>query len=171
MDHCPCPHRRSSGLRRLHSYTPLTIAYRHFSFARHHADGTKDGPDAAIHAARKSPRLEAAQHLLKRSGLLGPAIVQPEQRRKSADCVQKALSSESTVTVPTLRRLRCRLTAAPTVLVCLWCPTSWAPHIRVRCRCGGCHFSFLKLTGSLKTSVSNPCASVCACRRPTRQNP
>ena len=85
-------------------------------------------PDAAIRAARLSLRLQAAQHLLKRSSLpssrllclplSGAAIpLAVLERPLPATIDVGPLASESAV--PTLRRLRLRLTRAQTVPVCM----------------------------------------------------
>ena len=156
-DHCPCPHRHSSGRRRLHSYTALTMANRHFSgfpFVRRRRlccslDSvcyTLTGQRTVQMQPSALPEnpLEAAhwQYLLKSSSLPGPAIFThavpaPQQRSKIACCAQRPLNAtpavrtlSSETTVPTLRQL-CSLTPAQSVLVCLWCLTSWAPHLRV----------------------------------------
>ena len=85
-------------------------------------------PDAAIRAARLSLRLQAVQHLLKRSSLpssrllclplisaaILPAV--PERQLLATPDVEP-LASESAVL--TLRRLLLRLTRAQTVPVCM----------------------------------------------------
>ena len=101
-------------------------------------------PDAAIRAARLSPRLEAAQHLPKRlslpsSRLLGLPSAVPD-RPLPATPVVGSLSSESTV--QTLRWLRRLLTFAQTVPV--WptsrcsarLPSDPSPPSPLHCRCG-----------------------------------
>ena len=91
--------------------------------------------DAAIRAARLSPRLQATQHLLKRQSLpssrlpclpLSGAASLPTvpERPLPASPAVRPLSSESAVSA--LQRLRLRLTSAQTAPVCLWCPTSRA---------------------------------------------
>ena len=106
-------------------------------------------PDAAICAARLSPRLEAVQHLLKRSNAsVTPAVPAPQRRHKGP------IPSESTV--PTLRRLRlsrllklclsaCGDRKAAPLHACRRATHLWMLW-RFKCHC---HFSSLQLTQSL----------------------
>ena len=107
-------------------------------------------PDAAICAARLSPRLEAVQHLLQRSNAsLTPAV--PAHKG--------AISSESTV--PTLRRLllsrllklclsACGDRKAAPLHACRRATHLWMLW-RFKCHC---HFSSLQLTQRLAVSYS-----------------
>ena len=132
--------------------------------------------DAAIRAARLSPRLQAAQHLLKRQSLPSSRLLclplsgaanlptVPERPLLASPAVGP-LPSE--LALPALQRLRLRLTPAQTVPICLWCPTSRAstrlssghsPPSAMECaactlRRSNCHCHFsspksLPLTGS-----------------------
>ena len=96
------PHCCSSGQMLPHSCTAFAVASRHYSrfpFALHQlfrrSDGARDCPNAAIHVACLSLRLEATQ----------PAILTPIVQRspKSACCARKAARSLACRRTPLLR--------------------------------------------------------------------
>ena len=185
VDHRPCPHRRSSGQRRLHSYTALTITnrlFRGFTFARRRrfrycTDSVCDSL-TGIRAARKSSRLEVAQQLLKRSSLPGSAMF-----THAAVCARKGRSTPRLPNEPSPSSQPCRrcggCRAASRLLrliLSAYGVRQTALTLRwFDCRC---HFSSLQLTGgSLKTTslqpyniASNRLQQVaCAGRRPAAQ--
>ena len=89
------------------------------------ADETRP-PDATMRAARRSPRLEAAQHRLQAAE---PAILTPACPSAAVPQVCRLCRTGRPLrimTVSRLRRLRRRLTPAQNVPVCLRCSTSRA---------------------------------------------